>query len=219
MSSRTTSKPLKIMLVEDSEHDLLAFRRAISKSNLNAEITHFSRAETAISVLSEKAAEFDILVSDYKLPGMTGLELFENLRTFNAFLPVIMLTGSGSEELAVDALKTGVDDYLVKDPENKYLELLPLVLDSVYRNFTNRQEMKKAEEAQKEVLDELRLMQFSVDQASEMIMWANSDGHYTYVNKKACECLGYDRDELLSKSVWDVDDGYSPDYYKQQWQK
>lgn len=217
MSSSTTSKPLKIMLVEDSEHDLLAFRRAINKSDLNVEITHFPRAEAALDVLSKEAAKFDILVSDYKLPGMTGLELYENLRTFNVLLPVIMLTGSGSEELAVEALKAGVDDYLVKDPENKYLELIPLVLSSVYKNFTLRLDKKRAEDAQKEVLDELRLMQFSVDQASEMIMWANSDGHYTYVNKKACECLGYDREELLSKSVWDVDEEYSPDYYKEQW--
>lgn len=209
MNSCLSSNLLKILLVEDSEHDLSAFRRAFSKNGYEVEISHSTSAEDALELLDCEFIKFDALIINYKLPGISGLELFTKLRSKNNNLPVIMLIAFGSEDFAVEALKAGVDDYIIKDRDQKYLKLLPFVVNSVIRNIAD----------QKNTLDELRLMQFSVDQASEMIMWGNSDGQFTYVNKKACDTLGYTKEELLGKVIWDVDEEFSQESFMQYWIK
>ena len=74
-------------------------------------------ADEALRALGED--EYDCLVSSYDMPGQNGLELFESIRTLEPDLPFILFTGNGSEELASEAISTGVTDYLPKedDPE------------------------------------------------------------------------------------------------------
>jgi DNA-binding NtrC family response regulator len=69
-------------------------------------------AETALEMLNKGA--FDLVVTDYKLPGMTGLEFLHAAKNINANLPVIMMTAYGSVESAVDAMKAGASDYVLK---------------------------------------------------------------------------------------------------------
>ena len=68
-----------------------------------------------------KSMRFDVIISDYILGDGTGLELFDLYKN----LPVIVTTGSGNEEVAVEAMKLGACDYLIKDPEGHYLKTLP----------------------------------------------------------------------------------------------
>jgi two-component system, NtrC family, response regulator AtoC len=69
-------------------------------------------AETALEMLNKDG--FDLVVTDYKLPGMTGLEFLHAAKNINANLPVIMMTAYGSVESAVDAMKAGASDYVLK---------------------------------------------------------------------------------------------------------
>ena len=147
MDSDSTSTPLRILLVEDNEHDWLAFRRAFQKSQILSEIRRCVRAEEALRRLDTDASSFDLVVTDYKLPGMSGLELCQALLEREVPLPLVLLTGAGTEHLAVEALKAGVDDYLIKDPDQGYLELLPLVLPEVVRKYGDRLARQRAEEA------------------------------------------------------------------------
>jgi len=209
MNSCLSSNLLKILLVEDSEYNLPAFISAFSINGYEVEISHSASAEEALEVLDCDFLTFDALITNHKLPGMSGLELFKKLRSSNKNLPVIMLIPFGSEDTAVDALKAGIDDYIIKDRDQKFLKLLPFVVNSAIRCMAE----------QKKTLDAMRLMQFSVDQASEMIMWVNSEGQFTYVNKKTCDTLGYTKEELLNKVIWDVDEEYSHEYYIQYWIK
>ncbi len=135
MGSEHTSSTsaLRILLVEDSEHDVTAFHRALDKGRLAAEITHFVRAEDALPTLEEFPLPYDLVVADYKLPGMTGLELCKQIITWEICLPCVMVTGAGTEDIAVEALKAGVNDYLVKDLHQAYLEILPLFLPEVVK--------------------------------------------------------------------------------------
>jgi signal transduction histidine kinase len=146
MTEFKPSQPLRILLVEDSEHDRVAFRRAFQNSTIPALITEYVRAEQALCVLRTEAANFDLIVTDYKLPGMTGLALCEELLQHQVALPLVLLTGSGSEHLAVDALKAGVNDYIIKDVNGGYLDLLPIVLPEVVRQYHDRLERQRAEE-------------------------------------------------------------------------
>jgi len=138
---------LRILLVEDSEHDWLAFRRAFQKSPAPSEITRYAQAKEALKRLSADAASFDLVVTDYKLPGMSGLDLCRELLKRECPLPLVLLTGAGTEYLAVEALKAGVDDYMIKDHDRGYLDLLPLVLPDVVQKHSDRLARKRAEEA------------------------------------------------------------------------
>jgi DNA-binding NtrC family response regulator len=69
-------------------------------------------AETALKLFSKQA--FDLVVTDFKLPGMTGLEFLQAVKNINANLPVVMMTAYGTVESAVDAMKAGASDYVLK---------------------------------------------------------------------------------------------------------
>jgi signal transduction histidine kinase len=148
--------PLRLILVEDSEHDALAFRRAFQKSQTPCQIVVCSRAEEALAQLQAGTTSFDLVVTDHNLPGMSGLELCHELLNRQFPLPLVLLTGAGTERLAVEALKTGVDDYLIKDPDQGYLELLPVVLPEVVRRHADRLARRRAEEALRQHAAELQ---------------------------------------------------------------
>jgi two-component system response regulator AtoC len=103
MNTNNPVAPLRILLIDDSEHDRLAFQRAFRKSEIPVEITEYIRAEEAMERLRVDASSFDLVVTDYKLPGMSGLSLCQELLNRKVPLPVVLLTGAGSEHLAVDA--------------------------------------------------------------------------------------------------------------------
>ncbi len=136
---------LMILLVEDEEHDALAFRRAFEKSDVPARITWCVRAEEALERLESETAEFDLVVADHRLPGMTGLELCKEILSRMLPLPVVLLTGGGTEHLAVEAIRSGVHDYLIKDDAQGYLELLPVVLSQVVRQFQEQLACRRIE--------------------------------------------------------------------------
>jgi PAS domain S-box-containing protein len=148
--STQSNTPLRILLIEDSEHDVTAFRRTFRKSQVTSEITRYIRAEDVIDRLHTDATSFDLIVTDYKLPGMTGLELCRELLERQVPIPLVLLTGAGTEHLAVEALKAGVDDYLVKDLDQGYLDLLPLVLPDVVQKHEDREARHRAEVALQE---------------------------------------------------------------------
>ena len=150
---KTTPPPLRILLIEDNEHDRLVFRRAFKKSQVAGEIIECVRAEEALKLLRPDAVRsggappnFDLLVIDHGLPGISGLDLCKELVDEDSPWALVLLTGVGSEQLAVEALKAGVDDYLVKDTGRAYLELLPVVLPDVVRKHVDRLARKRAED-------------------------------------------------------------------------
>ncbi len=159
MPQREASLPLHILLVEDSEHDVLAFRRAFQKALAPCDIALCERAEEALAQLCVQAAAFDLVVADYKLPGMSGLELYRALRASHIPIPLVLLTGAGAEYLAVEALKAGVDDYIIKDSGQGYVGLLPLVLSEVVQRYRDRLEHQRAQETLRKLETELRQAQ------------------------------------------------------------
>ena len=146
MNGNNLSTVLRILLVEDNEHDRRIFRRAMQNGHISTEIIDCVRAEEALERLLVSPACCDLVVADYKLPGMSGLELCKEALTRKVGVPLVILTGIGTEQLAVEALKAGVDDYLVKESNHGYLELLPVVLADVMRRHHNRLARQRAEE-------------------------------------------------------------------------
>jgi diguanylate cyclase (GGDEF)-like protein/PAS domain S-box-containing protein len=147
MKSPELLSPLAILLVEDDDHDRIAFRRALRISEIECDITECVRACDALDLIRSDASRYDIVVVDHHLPGLFGVDFCKTLLAESVGLPLVMLTGSGSESVAVEALKAGVDDYIIKDPECAYLQMLPRILSDAVAAHRERLARTEAEMA------------------------------------------------------------------------
>ncbi len=88
---------------------------------------------------------YDLLAVDQSMPGLEGLDMIRILASRGPLPPTIMVTGAGSERIAVEALKLGISDYVVKDAAGAFLDLLPAVIDRVLERQHLAQENKRME--------------------------------------------------------------------------
>jgi PAS domain S-box-containing protein len=196
MNENETSSSLRILLVEDDEHDVLAFKRVLKKADTAVEITTCGRAEDALDRLRSDAGAFDLAVIDHKLPGMSGLELCKTLLGEKVPLPLVILTGQGSEALAVEALKAGVENYVVKAPGKDYLDLLPVVLLEAVRKYQNRLARKRAEENLR--ADQACFRDMIYNNADGNLI-VDSQGIVRLINPAAKSLFGVKADKLLDQ--------------------
>jgi len=103
---------LKILIVDDDEVDRLTISRALKKSGIAMERVEATTAAEAIALLT--ASPFDSVFLDYSLPDQDGLGLIKALRGADIKVPLIVLTGQGDEQIAVECMKAGASDYLSK---------------------------------------------------------------------------------------------------------
>lgn len=122
---------LKILVVDDDEVDRLAVRRALKSAGLSVELLEAYDYATAIAALREAA--FDCVFLDYRLPDKDGLTLVQDLRHQGVKIPLIVLTGQGDEQTAVDVMKAGATDYLSKSKVSA--ETLSYVLRNALRLY------------------------------------------------------------------------------------
>ncbi|MBI1906579.1 MAG: diguanylate cyclase [Rhodocyclales bacterium] len=186
MNRTDCNYPIRVLLVEDDEHDRVAVRRALHQDHPDNMVTECVRAEEALARLgTPDACGVDLVLVDHKLPGMCGFELCRELLDAGFDRPLVLLTGDGSEQLAVRALKAGVDDYIVKDGNASYLELLPIVLRDAIRQYRERRARHDAELALRR--SEAQLSQI-IEQISVPAFVIDADHVVTHWNH-ACECL------------------------------
>ena len=169
MTEHPETHPHHVLYVEDNEHDVIAFRRTLSRSEQPFRIEVASNAEDALELGDVINDRFDIIVSDQNLPGMSGLELIQQLYQMGVTLPSIIVTGAGNESLAVVALKNGITDYIVKDHQNAYLDLLPIVINEAIENHHNKLARIKAEAEKERLIRELKEALAEVKKLSGML--------------------------------------------------
>jgi diguanylate cyclase (GGDEF)-like protein len=178
-------KALRILLVEDNEHDRIAFIRAMRHCAHPCTIDSCERAAEALERLAAAPAAFDLVVVDYNLPGDNGLTVCRTLLEGDTPLPVVLLTGSGNEQVAVAALKLGIADYIIKDPAQGYLQLLPVVLPQIARTYHAREAGRQADGDLREAAERLAQIVNGISVATFVI-----DRHHTITHwNRACEVM------------------------------
>ncbi|RYE55973.1 MAG: hybrid sensor histidine kinase/response regulator, partial [Rhizobiaceae bacterium] len=104
----------RILIIDDSEDDREAIRRMLTRATVNTyEIIEAASGEDGIRLFQESRPHCILL--DYSLPGRNGVAVLEEIRKTHPFAAAVMLTGQGSEAIAVDVMKAGAQDYLTKD--------------------------------------------------------------------------------------------------------
>ncbi len=137
-----------VLVVDDDEVDRLICRHALTHgASVSPEVVEACSAREAIALAG--ARHFDCILLDYRLPDMNGLELMGLLpqRSEDVPVPVVMLTGARDLAVAVEAMRQGASDYLVKDVEGNYQSLIPVVTQRAANERNLRREKLRAERA------------------------------------------------------------------------
>jgi PAS domain S-box-containing protein len=135
---------MNILVIDDSAADRLLVERELRQgfSDLNVEPVRDTESfEQAL-----EAGQFDLVITDYALRWSNGLKVLQQVKCRYPECPVIMFTGTGTQEVAVEGLKQGLDDYLIKSPKY-FIRLVPAV----------RLALQRAEDRQQRALAEMRL--------------------------------------------------------------
>lgn len=159
--------PIRLLIVEDDIVDRLACRRALAQHSLFE--FEFFEAETGGEGLRLAAAQpMDCVLLDHHLPDLTGIEFLIELADEAGALPVpvMMLTGADNVSIAVEAMRRGARDYLVKDVERQYLELLPTVIERVVSEQQMRQEKTLAETKYRTLVEQIPVITYIADLAT-----------------------------------------------------
>ena len=127
--------PARVLLIEDSAETARLLAGALGAGSDPFEVATACSARDGLAHLA--AHPVDCVLLDYRLPDADGLECLRTIRQRHPDLPVVVITGAGSEEVAVEAMKLGASDYLVK--HGKYLVTVPVVV----REALGRRELER----------------------------------------------------------------------------
>ena len=185
-----TRTPICVLLVEDDQVDRLACRRALANHPDYA--FELIEAETGRQGIQQALVrQPDLILLDYHLPDLSGLEFLAELQHDGGEmpLPVMMLTGADNVGVAVEAMRRGARDYLVKDRERNYLELLPAVIERVLREQRLRSEKGAAEAKFRNLVEQIPAITY--------IAALDAPGRLLYISPQV-QGLGFAPEEWLA---------------------
>ncbi len=180
----TSSSAPRLLVMEDDAGLARLLQRRLEREGFEV---HVARdGEEGLAKFA--AGGYDALAIDYEMPIHNGLQVIRILRERGPVPPVVMLTGTGNELVAVEVMKLGAADYIVKDVEGHYLDLLPAVLTSVMERGRLAEAKRRSDEALRESEERFRaIANYTYDWES----WIGTKGETLWVNPAVERMTGY----------------------------
>ncbi len=190
----------RVVFVDDHPDDRLLAHREVLRVLPNARISNVNSVAELESVLS--SGDFDAIVTDYYIGWIDGLEVLRRAKAASPDCPVLMFTGTGDEEIAVEAMKRGLDDYILKRPVPS--PKLGLALQRVLALATERRERLRSAAATEGALLESRAFSESLlENANVLVVGLDRSLHVVVFNRTAEEVTGWSRQEVMGQSWLD----------------
>jgi PAS domain S-box-containing protein len=175
---------IRVLVVEDHEDDAELMILELQAAGLE---TAWTRVETADDFRAHLAPDVDIILSDYNLPHLKAPEVLKLLAESGYDTPLIVVTGSISEEIAVATIKQGATDYLLKDRLSR--------LGEAVRHAIKERDLRRA---QREAERNLIVMGRAIETSSNAVAMANLSGEISYINRAFLDMWGlYDASEIV----------------------
>lgn len=184
----------KILYVEDDRGYARLFKKRMERNGYFVDLAY--DGEEGLNKWDP--AQYDVLVLDYKLPIYNGTEFIKQLSLKGPLPPIIMVTGMADASVAVEAMKLGASDYIMKDANVNYLELMPSVLEQVFHHHQLKEGKKKAEEALRESEGRFRSL---FEHSNDAIIIHNLKGIILDVNQRAAEMLQQSSEILRGENL------------------
>ena len=183
---RTT---VRILLVEDNPADsrLVDVQLSEAASSADFEVTYAERLDEALEHLNE--TEFDVILLDLSLPDSSGLETVSRMRTAASRAPLVVLSGQEDEEVALEALHMGAQDYLIKGQGDGNL---------IARSIRYAIERQRTEEDLRSSEERFRLLVEGVEDYA--IFMLDPDGRVASWNEAAARMKGYEAEEIIGEN-------------------
>ncbi|NPE08451.1 MAG: response regulator [Asgard group archaeon] len=194
---------IRVLLVDDEKELLKATKLYLENAVKDFRITTCNSANNALNCLNKEP--FDVIISDFQMPNMDGLELLEKIREMDPDIAFIIFTGKGREEVVIKALNLGADYYLQKggDVRSQFSELINLINKSV--------EKKKADTALRKSEEMFsKAFKFSLN---AMALNRFKGSAFIDINENFTKLLHYSREDVLEKnpeelSLWAKNEDY-----------
>jgi PAS domain S-box-containing protein len=199
------SKSVRILYVDDYPLDRELVRDALEKEYGGFELVEAaSRAdfETALA-----QGGFDLVLSDFNILGFEGLQVLEAVRATDSPLPVIIVTGTGSEEVAAEAIKRGAADYVIKTPQ--HIQRLPHTIHAALEKKRLEDEHRQAEEALRE--SEARFSAIFHASPVAIAITRLADHQFVDVNAAWQAMTGYTRAEVIGHTPLELNLWVNPE--------
>jgi PAS domain S-box-containing protein len=190
------NSPLRILHLEDNPADAMLVRDQLAEDELAAEVCHVCRREEFVQTLA--AGPWDLVLADYRLPDFTGLDALKLVRSKFPFLPFILMSGTIGEQAAIESLKAGATDYILKQNRDR----LPAAVRRAVVEAGERARREAAEEDLHRSEQEYRLL----FQGNPHPMWVFDLETLAIleVNEAATQHYGYSREEFLRMTLADL---------------
>lgn len=185
--SEISGYPLRVLIVEDSEDDSILLIREIQKGGFRPKYQRVDTEHSIIKALRE--SPWDIILCDYNLPGFDAPAVINLIKKEQIETPVIIVSGTIGEEKAVECLKLGAQDYIIK---GNYSRLCPAIQREILEAKT-RLAKKQAEDALHRSEEKYRAI---LENMEEGYYEVDLEGTFTFFNDSMAEILGYTPEEL-----------------------
>lgn len=192
MSPTTTvsalGHPLRILHVEDSTPDRTLIQQWLREQGIAIDFTAVGNRADFIVALQERT--FDIILSDKALPGFDGLEALQFVKKEYPSIPFVFVTGSIGEEAAIETMRSGATDYVLKD---RLSRLVP----AIERAIRESNQLNKAREAEEKVREQAAVL----DKAQDAIVVTDAADRILYWNKSAERIYGWSASEVMGRRI------------------
>lgn len=183
-------KPItRVLYVDDSPLDRELVRDALEKEHGGFQVVEAASKAEFEARLAE--GFYDLVVSDFNILGFEGLQVMEAVHAQLPGVPVVIVTGTGSEEIAVEAMRRGVADYVIKSPT--HIRRLPHTLHTVLENMRLNAERRRADE-------QIRYQAALLEHVSDAIISTDPDYIIRTWNKGAEVTYGWRADEVIGRT-------------------
>ncbi|MGZ5026478.1 MAG: EAL domain-containing protein [Methylobacter sp.] len=201
-----TLPPLRTLIVEDSEDDTLLL---VDQLEIEGGLAvDWQRVETESALIDALQQHWDIVLSDYTMPHLSGIRALEVVRRHDLDLPFIFVSGTIGENTAVRAMKSGAQDYVMKGNLSRLVPAVERELEEAQL----RRERRQAEQR-------LRKLSQVVEQAADGVLVTDPDGYIEYVNPAFERMTGYMRDEIIGNKPSLLKSGrHDQAFYRSIWQ-
>ncbi len=181
---------LKILFIEDLPSDVELAVLELRKELVRFEYTTVCTRADLISALEDFNP--DLIISDYMMPAYNGLEALRDVKKFDDTIPFILYTGSINEETAVECIKAGAEDYVIKE----HMTRLPFAVKEALSQIRIRKEKKVTDHLLRESEEKIQ----SIFRAAPVGIGLVTNRVLTEVNDTFCHMTGYSKKELIGKN-------------------